>query len=103
MNSKVSIIVPVYNVGNYIERGITSLCKQDYTNIEIIIVDNGSTDNSINIIRRLASKDTRIVYISEKSQGVPLQGMLDLKRPLEIILCLLMGMTGWNQIMYLIF
>lgn len=70
MNSKVSIIVPVYNVGNYIERGITSLCKQDYTNIEIIIVDNGSTDNSINIIRRLASKDTRIVYISEKSQGV---------------------------------
>lgn len=69
-NNKVSVIVPVYNVRNYLERNITSLLRQDYTNIEILIVDNGSTDGSQEIIKKLILKDKRIVYISEEKQGV---------------------------------
>lgn len=70
MNGKVSVIIPVYNVGKYLKRGISSLLNQDYTNIEIIIVDNGSTDQSATIINSFAAEDTRIVYILEKRQGV---------------------------------
>lgn len=66
----VSIIVPIYNVEKYIERCVESLCCQDYENIEIILVDDGSPDKSAMIIDKLAEKDSRIIIIHQKNQGV---------------------------------
>lgn len=70
MNDKVSIIVPVFNVGKYLKQGIISLINQSYSNIEIILVDNGSTDESAKIIKSMAKKDRRIISIYEKNKGV---------------------------------
>lgn len=56
----ISVIVPVYNVEQYIEKGITSLLGQSYTNLEIILVDDGSTDRSGEICDEYAGRDERI-------------------------------------------
>ena len=53
---KISIITPNYNYGNYIEQTIRSVLDQDYNNVEHIIVDDGSTDNSVEIVQRYADK-----------------------------------------------
>ena len=70
MNKLVSIIVPVYNVGEFIEKGIESFLKQTYKNIEIILVDDGSTDNSSKICDKYAKKDNRIKVLHKKNGGV---------------------------------
>ena len=69
-NPLVSIIVPVYNVERYIGNCIKSLISQDYTNIEIILVDDGSTDNSGKIADEFSKKDRRIRVIHQKNSGV---------------------------------
>lgn len=69
-NELVSIVVPVYNVAPYVERCIRSLMKQSYGKIEIIVIDDGSTDASIDICEALAKEDGRIVYIKNEHQGV---------------------------------
>ena len=51
-NIKFSIIIPAYNVEKYIEKCIKSILEQDYTNYEIIVVDDCSTDNTVNILKR---------------------------------------------------
>lgn len=66
---KVSVIVPVFNMEDYIERSINSLQNQTYQNLEIIIVDDGSSDSSLSIIERLAATDTRIIYRSQPNGG----------------------------------
>lgn len=70
MNDLISIVVPVYNIEKYIERCIKSILSQTYSNIEIIIVDDGSTDNTASIIDQYALKDTRIIPIHKKNGGV---------------------------------
>ena len=70
MEIKVSIIVPVYNAELFIERCIKSIREQTYTNIEIILVNDGSTDNSESILMDLAQTDPRIVDVKQKNQGV---------------------------------
>lgn len=70
MDEKVSIIVPVYNGEKYITRCIESIVKQTYLNIEIIIVNDGSVDNTEKIINNLAKKDERIKTYSNKNKGV---------------------------------
>lgn len=67
---KISIIVPVYNVEEYIERGIESLTNQTYRNLEIILVDDGSTDNSGKICQEYAEKDGRIIVIHKPNGGI---------------------------------
>ncbi len=67
---KISVIVPAYNIEKYLERCVESICAQTYRNIEIIIVDDGSTDNTAEIIDRLAENDARIVPIHKKNGGV---------------------------------
>lgn len=66
----ISVIVPVYNVEKYIKKGIESLLAQSYQNIEIILVDDGSPDNSSAILDQYAKKDNRIKVLHQKNQGV---------------------------------
>ncbi|MBR6689441.1 MAG: glycosyltransferase family 2 protein [Clostridia bacterium] len=66
----VTIIVPVYNVEKYIEQCLNSLITQTYKNLEIIVVNDGSPDNSETIIKELMKTDDRIKLISQKNAGV---------------------------------
>ena len=66
----VSIIVPVYNVERYIEKCLCSLINQSYKNIEIICVNDGSPDNSRDIIESLIKSDGRIRLIDQQNQGL---------------------------------
>ncbi len=69
-NYLVSIIVPVYNTEKYISKCLYSLTQQNYTHIEIIAVDDGSTDNSLNILNDISAKDNRLKVFSQPNQGV---------------------------------
>ena len=70
MEKLVSVIVPIYNVERYIEKCVTSILEQKYKNIELILVDDGSTDESGKIIDALAKKDKRINVIHKANGGV---------------------------------
>lgn len=67
---KFSIIVPVYNVEKYIETTINSVIGQDYWDVELILVNDGSKDRSGEICREYAAKDPRIVFIDKENGGV---------------------------------
>ena len=67
---KVSVIIPVYNVEQYIERCLNSIINQTLKEIEIIVIDDGSKDNSKNIISDMCKKDNRIYFISRENKGV---------------------------------
>lgn len=67
---KVSVIVPVYNVENYIEKCLTSLVNQTLKDIEIIVVNDGSKDNSKKIINDFLDKYKNIVYVEKKNGGL---------------------------------
>lgn len=69
MDDLVSIIVPIYNVEQYLDRCITSLVNQSYQNIEIILVNDGSTDNSLTICQKY-SNDARVFIYNKKNSGV---------------------------------
>ena len=60
MEPKISIIVPVYNVEQYLERCVESILKQTMTNFELILINDGSSDNSGQLCDELSRKDTRI-------------------------------------------
>lgn len=66
---KVSIVVPVYNMGDKIETCVQSLIKQTYKNIEIILVDDGSKDDSFEHCNKLVKNDSRIVALHTENQG----------------------------------
>lgn len=70
MNSLVSVIVPMYNVENYVGHCIETIVNQTYRNLEIILVDDGSPDNSGRIADEWASKDSRIVVIHKPNGGL---------------------------------
>lgn len=70
MQELISVIVPVYNVEKYLSRCIESIINQTYTNIEIILVDDGSTDNSRIICDEYKKKDKRINVIHKKNGGL---------------------------------
>lgn len=67
---KVSIIIPSYNVGKYIATGIKSCINQSYSNVEIIVVDDGSTDNTSSVVKEFANIDKRVIYIYKPNGGV---------------------------------
>lgn len=66
----VTVIVPVYNVEKFLNKCVDSICRQTYTNLEIIIVDDGSTDNSGCICDELKEKDERIIVIHKMNGGL---------------------------------
>lgn len=70
MSALVSIIVPVYNLEDYIANCLNSLVSQTYENIEVLCIDDGSSDGSPSIIKAFAEKDTRVKYIRQDNGGV---------------------------------
>ena len=66
---KVSVIIPVYNVEKYLRECIDSVVNQTLKDIEIICIDDGSTDNSVNILKEYASKDDRFIILEQANQG----------------------------------
>lgn len=69
MVPKVSVIVPIYNCEKYISKCLESILKQSYINIEIIIINDGSTDESEKIINKYKDKDDRILYYNQENRG----------------------------------
>ncbi|HBC93036.1 MAG TPA: hypothetical protein DCZ10_09095, partial [Pelotomaculum sp.] len=78
-NPLVSVIIPVYNAEKYLEECVSSVRNQTLRNIEIILVDDGSTDNSLNIIYEYAKQDSRIKVLCQKQKfaGVARNNGLD--------------------------
>lgn len=67
---KISIIIPVYKVENYLERCVQSVLKQTYPNLEIILVDDGSPDNCGTICDNYANENSNVSVIHQKNQGI---------------------------------
>ena len=67
---KISVIIPVYNVEKYLRECLDSLLNQTFKDIEIICVNDGSTDGSLNILNEYASKDSRFIIINQNNQGL---------------------------------
>ena len=76
---KISIIVPVYNVEKYLEKCINSIINQTYQNLEIILIDDGSIDDSSKICDTFAEKDNRIRVIHKENEGVSVTKNLGIK------------------------
>ena len=70
MGNKVSVIIPVYNAEDYLERCIDSVLNQTYENLEIIAVNDGSKDGSLQILKKKELQDARIHIIDKENQGV---------------------------------
>lgn len=70
MNKKISVIVPIYNSAQTLERTLNSIINQNYKNLEIILVNDGSTDNSLEICKKYAEKDNRIRIVNQFNKGV---------------------------------
>lgn len=69
MNDLISIVVPVYNVEKYVEESLKSLLNQTYKNIEVICVDDGSSDSSLSILKNIAESDNRVKIVEQKNAG----------------------------------
>jgi glycosyltransferase involved in cell wall biosynthesis len=67
---KISVIIPIYNVENYLEKCIDSVLKQTYKNFELILINDGSKDNSLNICKKYETEDNRVILIDKKNAGV---------------------------------
>lgn len=80
MNELLSIVIPAYNIEKYISRCLDSLINQTYQNLEIIVVDDGSTDNTSTIIDEYSHKDKRIISIHKVNEGVSLARLSGMKK-----------------------
>lgn len=65
----VSLVVPIYNVADYLEQCLTSIQSQSYTNLEIICLNDGSTDSSLALLEAYAARDRRLVIIDKENEG----------------------------------
>ena len=77
---KVSIIVPVYNVEKYLHRCVDSILLQTFTDFELLLIDDGSTDKSVGICDKYALKDRRIRVFHKKNGGVSSARNLGIKK-----------------------
>ena len=80
MDKVVSIIIPAYNAEKYIEQCVKSVINQTYKHLEIIIVNDGSKDNTLDILEKLKSTDERIVLINQMNKGLPAARNTGLKK-----------------------
>ncbi len=70
MNNLISVLLPVYNCDKYLAESIESILNQTYKNFELIIINDGSTDNSLSIIKKYERLDDRIILVSRKNKGL---------------------------------
>ena len=82
-----SIIMPVYNVEKYVEKSIRSILNQTYKNFELIVVNDGTKDNSMEIIRKIQKEDSRVKVYSKKNGGVSSARNYGLKRATGVYVC----------------
>ncbi|QKD71049.1 glycosyltransferase family 2 protein [Proteus terrae] len=66
----VSVVIPAYNAQDYLERAVNSVLNQSYNNIEIIIINDGSSDNTLNVIEKLSRIHKEIIFLSHENQGI---------------------------------
>ena len=66
---KVSVIIPIYNTCHYVQEALESICRQTLTELEIIAIDDGSTDSSRKVVEQVAATDMRIRVYSQANQG----------------------------------
>ena len=69
MNTTISIIVPAYNAEKTIEKTLMTICHQTYTDLEIIVIDDGSKDKTFDIVKSLAEQDHRIIAVRQNNAG----------------------------------
>ncbi len=95
-HGQVSIVIPVYNGERYIEETIQSILNQTYKNLQIIAVDDGSTDDTGLKIEELAKSDARIAFISQKNKGVSTARNLGYSKSTGEYLCFLDADDLWH-------
>lgn len=78
--ARVSIIIPTYNVEDYLEECMESVVRQTLKQIEIICINDGSTDNSLEILKRYAEKDSRIIIVDKENGGYGIGMNIGLER-----------------------
>ena len=76
-NPLVSVIVPIFNAGPYLDQCLLSIENQTYPNLEIICLNDGSTDDSLRIMEQHKSRDRRIIIIDKQNQGTALRATED--------------------------
>ncbi|EAH6232408.1 glycosyltransferase, partial [Campylobacter jejuni] len=69
-DKKVGIVIPIYNVEKYLDECLQSVVNQTYANLSIVLVNDGSNDNSLSIAKKYALQDERIVIINKKNGGL---------------------------------
>jgi teichuronic acid biosynthesis glycosyltransferase TuaG len=87
MNPLVSVIMPVYNAEEYVSDAIQSVINQNYENWELLIIDDGSTDNSLGVINKF--KDSRIKIFSQENKGVSAARNVALEKMSGVYFCFL--------------
>ena len=70
MNRIISVIIPIFNAEKYLRKCLDSVCNQTYPFLQIILIDDGSTDSSLSICREYCFKDERFELISQENKGV---------------------------------
>lgn len=78
--AKISIIVPVYNTEKFLEKCLNSLINQTLKDIEIICINDGSTDKSLQILEKFANKDKRIQIINQTNSGLSVARNIGIKK-----------------------
>lgn len=96
MNKKVSVIIPVYNKEKYIYKCIDSVINQSYKNLEIIIIDDCSSDNSLNIICNFMDKRIKVIKL-ENNMGVSYSRNIGIKNSSGDYICFLDADDYWNR------
>lgn len=86
---KVSIIIPVYNVEKYLRECLDSVCNQTLTDIEIICINDGSTDDSLGILNEYAQNDKRIIVVDKDNEGVSVARNIGIDKSTGEYLCFL--------------
>ena len=102
--AKVSVVIPVYNVEDYLRQCIESVLKQTLKDIDIICVDDGSTDSSLSILEEYASQDNRIKIIKQANGGAGAARNNGLRKLREItfhslILMISLSLICWKRLM----